>query len=144
MSSRASRAAAALGGAAAVLHVPLALAHAGASLPAAAALLLMSLVCLPCAGHLWRAPCRRAWTTCALAGTGMLAAHGVLLTLHAAPPSATPLLVTGHGAHASALPALGSGPALALVSLLTAAQVALCCAALARGGAARRRGTMPG
>jgi hypothetical protein len=133
---------AAAGAVAAVLHVPLAVAHAGASLPLALVLLLMSLVCLPCAGHLWRAPSRRAWTVAAVAGSGMLLAHAVLLLLPAAGSGA--FRVTGHTGHSTAvgLPFLHSTGWLLVVSALTLAQVVTALAVLRAGvtdPAVRRR-----
>ncbi|GAA0300701.1 hypothetical protein GCM10009528_17100 [Kineococcus aurantiacus] len=128
------------GAVAAVLHVPLALAHAGASLPLALVLLVMALVCLPCAGHLWRAPSPRTWRAVALAGSLVLVAHAALLL---APPLSVPspgvrLDVAGSAGHAGHATALGGTAAwhspalLAVVSALTAAQVVACLVLLER------------
>lgn len=35
----------------------------------------MAIVCLPCAGHLWRAASQRTWTVIAVMNTAMLAVH---------------------------------------------------------------------
>lgn len=130
---RVSRGVAVAGAAAAVLHVPLAVAHAGSSLPLAALLLVMSLVCLPCAGHLWRAPSPRTWTVVAAVGGAVLLAHAALL---ATPATAAPGLVVpaGHASHATALglPGPSGDVALAAVSLLTLTQVVGCLALLLR------------
>ncbi|MEW9265054.1 hypothetical protein AB1207_09865 [Kineococcus endophyticus] len=130
---RVSRGVAVAGAAAAVLHVPLAVAHAGSSLPLAGALLVMSLVCLPCAGHLWRAPSPRTWAVVAAVGGAVLLAHAALL---ATPATVSPGLVTpaGHASHTTALglPGPSGGVALAAVSTLTAAQVLGCLVLLLR------------
>lgn len=136
---RISRCAAVLGATAAVLHVPLAVAHAGSSPLLALALLLMSLVCLPCAGHLWRAPSRRTWLLVAVAGAAMLVAHAVLLVL---PGGSEPrgLPVAGHAGHSTGI-GLGfthSAGWLVLVSALTAVQVVTAVGML-RGAEARVR-----
>ncbi|MEW1956973.1 hypothetical protein [Kineococcus sp. NPDC059986] len=126
-----SRGAAVAGAVAAVLHVPLAVAHAGSSLVLAAGLLVMSLACLPCAGHLWRSPSPRTWTVVAAVGTAVLLVHAALLAGPAGPsaPGAAP---GGHAGHATALALPGlHGTAvgdvgLVLVSVLTLAQVLSC------------------
>lgn len=129
---RASRRVAVAGVVAAVLHVPLAIAHAGASLPLAGVLLVVSLVCLPCAGHLWRSPSPRTWSVVAGAGAAMLATHAALLLTPAAGPAAL-LVPAGHAGHATALAAPWHSPALlAVVSFLTLAEVATCLGLLLR------------
>ncbi|WP_170127299.1 hypothetical protein [Kineococcus rhizosphaerae] len=131
----ASRCSAAGGALAAVLHVPLAVAHAGASLPLALLLLVMSLVCLPCAGHLWRDPGRRTWRLAALVGSAVLVLHAALLLAPAG--SGVRLDLAGHAGHATDLGAGGSSPlAAALVPALTLAQVVT---ALVLLGRARHR-----
>ncbi|MFD0482820.1 hypothetical protein ACFQ46_09465 [Kineococcus sp. GCM10028916] len=141
----ASRWVAVTGVVAAVLHVPLAIAHAGASLPLAGVLLVMSLVCLPCAGHLWRSPSPRTWTLVAAAGTVMLVTHAALLVTPAG-GSASVLPPSGHAGHTTTLADPWHSPVLlALVSVLTLAQVATCLHLLAgRPHLLRGRGTMPG
>ena len=132
---RASRRVAVAGVVAAVLHVPLAIAHAGASLPLAGVLLVVSLVCLPCAGHLWRSPSPRTWSVVAGAGAAVLATHAALLLTPAAGPAAllVPAGHAGHAGHAMALAAPWHSPALlAVVSVLTLAEVATCLGLLLR------------
>ena len=130
----ASRCVAAGGAGAALLHVPLAVAHAAVSLPLAGALLVMALVCLPCAGHLWRTPSRRTWALVAGVGAAMLTAHAALVL---APGATTaPLALTGHAGHATALagPAglVHSPLAPVVLSALSLAQVVACLVLLAR------------
>lgn len=122
----ASRCVAVTGAVAAVLHVPLAIAHAGASLPLAGLLLVMSLICLPCAGHLWRAPSPRTWGVVAAAGGAMLLTHATLLLSSGTGPAAA-LSLSGHAGHTTDLADPWHSPVLlALVSVLTLAQVVTC------------------
>ncbi|NYJ17632.1 hypothetical protein [Nesterenkonia sandarakina] len=58
--------------------------HLGAALLMAA----MAIVCLPCAGHLWRAASMRSWTVIAVMNAAMLATHLGMLTGHASPTAA--------------------------------------------------------
>lgn len=124
----ASRCVAVTGAVAAALHVPLAIAHAAVSLPLAGLLVVVSLVCLPCAGHLWRTPSPRTWTLVVAAGTAMLIGHGALLLLPGGGTTAV-LAPTGHAGHATAVGAasLWHGPGvLAVVTALSLVQVATC------------------
>ncbi|MGI4895761.1 MAG: hypothetical protein ACRYF3_11680 [Janthinobacterium lividum] len=97
-----SRCVAVLGAVCAVLHVPLLLAHASASLPLAAVLLVLSLGCLPCAGHLWRSPSPRTWSLTAVADSVMLLAPAALLR-SAGPGSSPALSAAGHPSSAAHL-----------------------------------------
>ncbi|WP_328294747.1 hypothetical protein OG218_18850 [Kineococcus sp. NBC_00420] len=143
--AHASRWVAVTGVVAAVLHVPLAIAHAGASLPLAGVLLVMSLVCLPCAGHLWRSPSPRTWALVAAVGTVVLLTHAALLVTPAG-GSASVLSLRGHAGHTTTLADPWHSPVLlALVSVLTLAQVATCLHLLTgRPHLLRGRGTMLG
>ncbi len=143
--AHASRWVAVTGVVAAVLHVPLAIAHAGASLPLAGVLLVMSLVCLPCAGHLWRSPSHRTWALVAAVGTVVLLTHAALLVTPAG-GSASVLSLRGHAGHTTTLADPWHSPVLlALVSVLTLAQVATCLHLLVgRPHLLRERGTMRG
>lgn len=58
--------------------------HLGAALLMAA----MAIVCLPCAGHLWRAASMRSWTMIAVMNAAMLATHLGMLAGNAAPTAA--------------------------------------------------------
>lgn len=57
-----------------LLHL-LMLGHHGHHLGWSLAMAAMAIICLPCAGHLWRIASRRSWTTIALMNAAMLGVH---------------------------------------------------------------------
>ncbi|OKI16843.1 hypothetical protein A6A08_06065 [Nocardiopsis sp. TSRI0078] len=87
-----------------VLHLAM-LGHGGALLRVGTA--AMAVLCLPCAGRLWRSDSRRAWVLLAAMGTCMLAAHGWLMSR--APLVSAPVREPGSEAVAHAH---GGGPDL--------------------------------
>ncbi|MGJ9404890.1 hypothetical protein ACHABQ_01005 [Nesterenkonia aurantiaca] len=107
---RTAAAGAALSG---LLHL-LMLTH-GHHLGSALAMAGMAIICLPCAGHLWRTPSPRSWLTIAAMNAAMLGLHLWLIAgteqSHTDPVSRTPgadQALLGDHAHAAAGP-LGTG-----------------------------------
>lgn len=128
-----------MAGASSLLHVPLAVSHAPVDAGTALVLLVMALVCLPCAGHLHRRGDRGAILLSTVMAAGMLAVHGVLLwsghgSLRSAagPPGSAHL----HGT------ALGVGLGVAGSTFLAGLLVALGCVQVGWGVALSSRGTV--
>ncbi len=96
----------------------------------------MSLVCLPCAGHLWRAPSPRTWAVVAAVGGAVLLVHVGLLAAPVTAPPGPVAVPAGHASHVTALglPGPSGDVALAAVSTLTVAQVLGCLVLLLRRG----------
>lgn len=146
--ARYSRILAGLTGVAALAHLPLAVTHLGQSLWLATTLAAMSLLCLPCAGRLWRDPGRGTWRMVVVLGSAMIGLHLLLLTQVAnagVSMSMTHEMAGMHDGHqGGGWPSWPLGvPTMMLVTAATVLQVIGGISLLARQALAARR-TTPG
>lgn len=127
-----------------VLHLAM-LGHGGALLGTGMA--AMAVLCLSCAGHLWRADSRRAWVLLAVMGACMLAAHGWLMS-RASPVSApvrepgSEAMVHAHGGGFGLLADLHE-PLMAVATCIAGLEVVLAGTALLMTQRRRRSAGAP-